>query len=83
MHFRADEGFQLSFTLEEEVAANPRELVRPGLRHFERELPDVLSVDQTDSDLAHSASDSVALNFNCAARQSVCSTSVRSPRYTG
>ena len=83
MDFRADEVFQLTFALEEEVVPDPRELVRPGFRHFERELPDVLAVYQMKGGAAHTFSASAALNFNCATMHSVASTSVRCPRYTG
>jgi hypothetical protein len=33
----ADELLQVGLTLDEKVAANPREFVRPALGHFERE----------------------------------------------
>jgi len=64
MHFRANEGFELTFTLEEEVVTHSRELVRPRLRHFEGELPDVFAVDQMKGGAAHTSSVSAALNFN-------------------
>lgn len=83
MDFRANEVLQLTFTLEEEVVPDPSELVRPGFRHFERELPDVFAVDQMKGCAAHTFSESAALNFNCATMHSVASTSVRGPRYTG
>lgn len=85
MHFGADERLKLAFALQEEVTTHAGELVRPGLRHFERELPDVLATDQTHGDTAHtsSASASLALNFSWDKTHSCCSTSSRTLRYTG
>jgi hypothetical protein len=42
LDFRPDEGLELTFTLQEEVAADPGEPMSPVLRHLQGELPDVL-----------------------------------------
>jgi hypothetical protein len=56
LHFRSDECLELAFTLQEEVAANPRELVRPVFRHIESELPDLLAVKEDHLWRTHAAS---------------------------
>ena len=85
LHFRPDESLELTFTLQEEVAADPGEPMSPVLRHLQGELPDVLSIEESDLRRAHAASASSAagLNLSWARTHSCCSTSARSPRYVG
>jgi hypothetical protein len=49
-NFTADEFLQMSFALDEEFPAHPRELVRPDFRHFQRECPDMLFAHEFDFD---------------------------------
>ena len=46
--FTTNEFFQIRFAFDEEFPADPRELVRPGFRHFHGKFPDELFAHEFD-----------------------------------
>src|SRR5664279_3294722 len=73
----ANELLEVSFTPDEEVTADPGELVCPMLCHLQGKLLHLSAVDQ------HKSSSAALLYLSWERMHSCCSTSFLGPRYTG
>src|SRR5512139_2860673 len=76
VHVIPDKGLCVSLALDEELTADPSELVRPAFRHLQGKLLHLLAVNQH-------ASSSSALYLSWDRTHSWTSTSLRTPRNTG
>src|ERR1019366_9680993 len=72
-----NELLEVPFAPDEEVTADPGELVRPVFCHLQGKLLHLFAIDQ------HKSSSPVPLYLSWERTHSCCSMSFRDPRYTG